>query len=96
MAAKPEWLKIGQIVKIAEWPGRIIDVAETETGTLMVLVESPKGIWRNHRPEWLEYLEGMIQPVEFADIVRLFDAYIKHIEDMRLRALSMKREWRNQ
>lgn len=93
MAAKPEWLKIGQLVKVAEWPGRIIDVTETETGKLMVLVESPKGVWRNHRPEWLEYIEGMIQPVEFADIVWLFDAYVKHIEGMLARAADMKQEW---
>ena len=58
---KPDWLKRGAIVKIQHWLGVVEDVAVSES-RIMVLIKSPKGIWRNQRDasEWLEYIEGQI------------------------------------
>ena len=56
---KPEWLKRGALVKVQHWYGLVEDVAVSDQH-VMVLIKSPKGIWRNQRnaSEWLEYIEG--------------------------------------
>jgi hypothetical protein len=90
---RPEFLKAGQLVMVDGWPGRIDDVAETDNGAIMVLVSSPKGVWRNHRPEWLPYLDGRFVPVEFEDVRPLFDVYVERVEMMARHMDNMRKAW---
>ena len=62
-------IKVDDYVKILDWCGRVVDIAKSDTRT-MLLVESPKGIWLNHPTEWIEYNESRValateQEVEF-------------------------------
>jgi hypothetical protein len=54
MIVKPDFLKIGGLVKVNGYVGRIIEIAESDN-CLMVKVESAKGVRRFQRPDWLEY-----------------------------------------
>ena len=47
-------LQIGDFVRCGFFVGRIEDLATSEQRA-MLLVSSPKGVWRNHGPEWIEY-----------------------------------------
>jgi hypothetical protein len=71
------WMTIGAYVKVAEWVGQIVDIAHTENGRIMLLITSPKGIYRNHRDEWLEVQPGMIQPATREDYLRDVQLYIQ-------------------
>jgi hypothetical protein len=93
MNDKPDFLKIGQLVMIDGWCGRIEDVAVTEAGGIMVLVNSPKAIWRNQRPEWLPYIDGRITPVDFAAAEPLFLTYVERVKMMAAALVEMQREW---
>ena len=77
----PDWLKVGAIVKVQHWFGIIEDVA-TSSARIMVLVRSPKGIWRNHPAEWLEYQEGQIIPADLDQFVREVDIHVDRIKRM--------------
>jgi hypothetical protein len=54
MIAKPDFLKVGSLVKVNGYVGRILEIAESDN-SLMVRVESAKGARRFQRPDWLEY-----------------------------------------
>ena len=54
MIAKPDFLKVGHLVKVNGYVGRIVELAESEN-SLMVKVESAKGVRRFQRPDWLDY-----------------------------------------
>jgi hypothetical protein len=54
MIVKPDFLKIGGLVKVNGYVGRIIEIAESDN-SLMVKVESAKGARRFQKPDWLEY-----------------------------------------
>ena len=54
MIAKPDFLKVGHLVKVNGYVGRIVELAESEN-SLMVKVESAKGVRRIQRPDWLDY-----------------------------------------
>ena len=54
MIVKPDFLKIGGLVKVNGYVGRIIELAESDN-CLMVKVESAKGARRFQKPDWLEY-----------------------------------------
>ncbi len=81
----PVWLARGALVEFAFCVGQIEDIAISPE-RIMVLVKSPKGIWRNHPAEWLEYKEGAIKPTtqERAERdIALYRAYIlKMLDDM--------------
>lgn len=83
MMNKPEWLKPGAFVKVQHWYGVVEDVAVSPV-RIMVLIKSPKGIWRNQRDasEWLEYIEGQIVPAEREAIEQDIDAHAERIRRM--------------
>jgi hypothetical protein len=83
MMSKPEWLKPGALVKVQHWHGVVEDVA-VSPARIMVLIKSPKGIWRNQRDasEWLEYIEGQIMPVSKAQIEEDIETH-----EIRIRAM---------
>jgi len=77
----PDWLVKDAWIEFAFSVGRVVDIAVSEERA-MVLVESPKGIWRNHPAEWLEYKPDAIKPANAERIARDFELYRTHITDM--------------
>jgi len=77
----PEWLKAGTLVEFAFCVGEIVDVAISPE-RVMVLIKSPKGIWRNHPAEWLEYHEGAIKPATRERAERDLELYQRYILKM--------------
>jgi hypothetical protein len=79
----PEWLKRGALVKVQHWYGFVEDVAVSDQH-VMVLVKSPKGIWRNQRDasEWLEYIEGQIIPATPEEMEKEISAHAERIQRM--------------
>ena len=51
----PPHISVGAYIRVAEWTGRIIDIAHSDHGCVLVLVDSPKVRFRGIGPEWLEY-----------------------------------------
>lgn len=60
----------------------------------MLLIHSPKGIWRNHRPEWLEYHPDQIKPASKESAVKSVDTYIERVELMLKDVKVLQEEWR--
>ena len=83
MMNKPEWLKRGAPVKVQHWYGIVEDVAVSEL-CVMVLIKSPKGIWRNQRDasEWLEYIEGQITLADPAALEQDIEVHAERIQRM--------------
>jgi predicted DNA-binding transcriptional regulator len=83
MINKPEWLKHGALVKVQHWYGLVEDVAVSDQH-VMVLVKSPKGIWRNQRDasEWLEYVEEQITPATPDEMEKEITAHAERIQRM--------------
>jgi hypothetical protein len=54
MNAKPDFIQIGRLVRVNGYVGRVVEIAESET-SLMVKVESAKGLRRFQKPDWLDY-----------------------------------------
>ena len=73
----PDFLQVGAFVKVNEWYGQIVDVATTAQGKVMVLITSPKAIFRNHRDEWLEFDPALITPATPDDYRRDIEYYAK-------------------
>lgn len=88
----PEWLKCGQLVEFAFAVGEIIDVAVSPQ-RVMVLVSSPKGIWRNHPAEWLEYKEGAIKPTTLERAERELRLYREYLNKMLIELDKMETNW---
>lgn len=90
----PEWLHIGALIEFAFCVGRVIDIAVSEQ-RVMLLIESPKGIWRNHPAEWIEYHSDAIKPASPERVARDIALYREYIVKMldQLNALSV--EWSN-
>jgi len=80
---KPEWLKRGALVKVQHWYGLVEDVAVSDQH-MMVLIKSPKGIWRNQRDasEWLEYIEGQITPATLDEMEKEINTHTERIQRM--------------
>jgi predicted DNA-binding transcriptional regulator len=80
---KPEWLKRGALVKVQHWYGLVEDVAVSDLH-ILVLIKSPKGIWRNQREasEWLEYIEGQIIPATPEEMEKEITAHVERIQRM--------------
>ena len=80
---KPEWLKRGALVKVQHWYGLVEDVAMSDQH-VMVLIKSPRGIWRNQRDasEWLEYIEGQITPTTSDEMEKEINTHAKRIQRM--------------
>ena len=80
---KPEWLKHGALVKVQHWYGLVEDVTLSDQH-IMVLIKSPKGIWRNQRDasEWLEYMEGQIIPATSDEMEKEITAHAERIQRM--------------
>ena len=80
---QPEWLKRGALVKVQHWYGLVEDVAVSDQ-RIMVLIKSPKGIWRNQRDasEWLEYIEEQITPATPAEMEKEINTHTERIQRM--------------
>ncbi len=90
----PKFLKVGNIVKIQHWYGMVDDVCISDTN-IMVLISSPKGVWRNHPAEWLKYHEGQIVEANQEDAIESIDIYIERISKMLHDVQHLKNTWSN-
>ncbi|RUM47748.1 MAG: hypothetical protein DSY80_00580 [Desulfocapsa sp.] len=97
MATRQEWMVKGQLVSVngRHWYGEIVDVAVSDYGRIMLLINSPKAIWRNHRPEWLEYNPKQIAPAKATEAIASVDTYIERIEKMLEDVENLKQRWEN-
>ena len=83
-------LQIGDFVRCGFFVGRIEDIATSER-RVMLLIHSPKGVWRNHGPEWIEYDPEAVTKVSGEEYNVEVDRYrervqetLKQLEGMRL------------
>jgi hypothetical protein len=89
---KPEFLQIGQLVKVQHWYGEIEDIC-TSDQRIMLLVKSPKGIWRNHAAEWLEFDPQQIKPATVAEAVKSIEIYTARVQQMLADLETMQTKW---
>ena len=70
MNAKPEFLKVGSLIKVNGYVGSILEIAESDN-SLMVKVESAKGVRRFQRPDWLDYTSApdLWEPATLQDLL---------------------------
>lgn len=90
----PKWMKVGQPVRVMpNWYGVISDVAVSDV-RVMVLIRSPKGIWRNQKDaaEWLEYVPSMITKADQKDVLREIERHEVRVNKM----LEELETWKNQ
>jgi hypothetical protein len=85
----PDWLKVGAIVKVQHWVGVVEDVAVSRS-RVMVLIRSPKGVWRNHPAEWLEYQAGQITPADPDQFSNEIELHADRIRRMLDELMAMK------
>lgn len=79
--------EIGDIVKIADWTGVVIDKVVTKSGKVLLQIDSPKDRYHNHRPEWLECNAELILHGNAQDIRCEVDRYRRLLET-RLKEVS--------
>lgn len=91
----PDYIRIGAIVKVLEWHGQIVDIATTEQGKVMLLVTSPKAIFRNHRDEWLEFNPDLIKPGTPQDYARDIEYYTKRAKLNLEKLEKLATEWQS-
>lgn len=70
MIARPDFIKVGGLVKVNGYVGRILEIAESDN-SLMVKVESAKCARRFQKPDWLEYTAapGLWEPATLQDLL---------------------------
>lgn len=88
----PDWLECGSWVEFAFCVGEVMDVAVSPE-RIMVLVKSPKGIWRNHAAEWLEYKEGAIKPATRERALSELELYRSYVERMLMELETLGANW---
>jgi hypothetical protein len=71
MIAKPDFIKVGGLVKVNGYVGRIVEIAESDN-SLMVKVESAKCARRFQKPDWLEYTAApsLWEPATIQDLLQ--------------------------
>lgn len=89
---KPDFLVPGALCKIQHWYGEILDVAISDQ-RIMVLVASPKGVWRNHAAEWLQFDPEQIQPAVLSEALADARLHIDRITRNLNDAWAMHNAW---
>jgi hypothetical protein len=81
MDTQTNHIQAGKYIKVAEWVGRVDDVATG--GHIMILVSSPKQVYRHGPPEWLEFhpdTPDLIRPATADDWVAECARYMKRTQ----------------
>ncbi len=70
MIARPDLIRVGGLVKVNGYVGRIVEIAESDN-SLMVKVESAKCARRFQKPDWLEYTAApsLWEPATLQDLL---------------------------
>ena len=92
---KPDWLVPGVIVKVQFWVGQVEEVAVSDK-RIMVLVASPKGIWRNHPAEWLEFKPEHIRPATPQEVAQDLERHRQYIAKMLADLDSLRQKWQDE
>ena len=95
LPTKPDWLVPGVIVKVQFWVGQVEEVAVSDRH-IMVLVSSPKGIWRNHPAEWLEFKPEHIRPATPQEIEQDLERHRRYIAKMQADLDSLGQKWQTE
>jgi hypothetical protein len=82
-------LRIGDYVQCGFFVGRIADIATSER-RIMLLVDSPKAIWRNHGPEWIEYDPDTVRVATAEQYNAEVERYRKQVEKTLTQLKTMK------
>ena len=71
MTAKPDFIKVGGLVRVNGYVGCIVEIAESDH-SLMVKVESAKCARRFQKPDWLEYTAApsVWEPATLEDLLK--------------------------
>ena len=71
MTAKPDFIKVGGLVRVNGYVGRIVEIAESDS-SLMVKVGSAKCARRFQKPDWLEYTAApsLWEPATLEDLLQ--------------------------
>jgi len=75
---RPAWAQKGTIVNVHghHWSGKIIDVAVSDNGLVLLLIDSPKADFFGHAPEWLVYDPQQIAPGSEDDLYVCLGRYL--------------------
>ena len=90
--SKPNFLQVGAVVKVQHWYGQIVDIAVSDS-RIMVLITSPKALWRHHPAEWLEFDEQQIKPASLDEALASFDIYVERVKKTLDDINTMKQKW---
>ena len=92
-----DWMKPGAIVAVngKHWYGEIIDIAVSPT-RIMLLVDSPKAVWRNHKPEWVEYDKKQVSLADPKDALERFGIYEERVLAMLAKLKGMRKSLEDQ
>ena len=88
----PEFLKIGALVKAQHWYGQIDDICISPS-RIMLLISSPKGIWRCHRAEWVEYDAQYVTPANHGEAMRDIEIHRKRLVEQVREMDELKEAW---
>jgi hypothetical protein len=89
---KPDFLRVGAIIQVQHWYGQIVDIAESDA-RLMLLITSPKSLWRHHPAEWLEFDPQQIKPASLDDALASFDVYLDRVKQTQIEIEAMRKNW---
>jgi len=89
---KPEFLVIGAVVRVQHWFGEVVDIAISDT-RIMILVKSPKAIWRNHLAEWVEFDPAQVGPAVLDQALQDADLHIERITAKLQEAQNLRNAW---
>lgn len=91
---KPDFLEVGVFVMVQNyWVAKIVDIAISETGRVMLLLKSPKGIWRNRTEEWLQYEEVQVRKASWGEVEKDVELHKLRINRMMIELDDLEKEW---
>lgn len=88
---RPAWAKHGAIVNVngKHWTGKILDVAVSDCGIVLLQIDSPKANFMGQAPEWLIYDPKQITLGSEYDLAACANRYT-HMHNTKGKLLS---EW---
>jgi hypothetical protein len=87
MAYKPQ---IGEIIRMHSWHGVVLNVFTSETGGMVLRVQTARNVFRGYPPEFIEVdlAPEAITPATMADL----EKEIQLLQEMRQRSLQQMME----
>lgn len=86
------YLNPGRYIRVADWVGLVVDIAVSQQSRVMLLVKSPKMVWRNGGVEWLEWVRdqpNLIQPASHEDYNIEVHKYLDRLDNTETRLIDL-------